>query len=86
MAVVRQPSGELFPTDSPIPASQMIGREDDVQEIAAALIGATNLIVAGPRRIGKTSVCQAAVTRAKGRGHYTASLDLFRIADTAELA
>ena len=86
MAFVRQASGELFPTDSPIPASQMIGRDDDVQEIAAALTGATNLIVAGPRRTGKTSVCQAAVTRVRGRGHYTASLDLFRIADAAELA
>src|ERR1700759_567995 len=64
----------------------MIGREDDVKEIAAALIGATNLIVAGPRRTGKTSVCQAAVTRAKAQRHYTASLDLFRIADAAELA
>ena len=83
---MRQASGELFPTDSPIPASQMIGREDDVLEIGAALVAATNVIVAGPRRTGKTSVCQAAVTRVKGHGHYTASLDLFRIADAAELA
>src|SRR5437763_1877818 len=31
---MRQASGDLFPTDIPIPASQMIGREDDVREIA----------------------------------------------------
>ena len=48
--------------------------------------GATNLIVAGPRRTGKTSVCQAAINRARRRGCYTVSLDLFRIADAAEFA
>lgn len=83
---VRQASGDLFPTDTPIPASQMIGREDDVREIAAALVGGTNLILAGPRRTGKTSVCEAALQRAERRGCYTTRLDLFRISDTAELA
>ncbi len=83
---MRQASGDLFPTDTPIPASQMIGREDDVQEIAAALMGGTNLILAGPRRTGKTSVCEAALHRAGRRGCYTTRLDLFRISDTAELA
>jgi hypothetical protein len=83
---MRQASGDLFPTDVPIPASQMIGRGDDVSEVAAALVGATNLIMAGPRRTGKTSVCEAALVRARRRGCYTARLDLFRIADAAELA
>ncbi|HEY2318062.1 MAG TPA: ATP-binding protein [Solirubrobacteraceae bacterium] len=83
---MRQASGDLFPTDIPIPASQMIGRGDDVQEIASALVNGTHLIVAGPRRTGKTSVCEAALGRAQRRGCYTARLDLFRIADAAELA
>jgi uncharacterized protein len=83
---VRQASGDLFPTDTPIPASQMIGREDDVREVATALVNGTNLILAGPRRTGKTSVCDAALLRARRRGCYTARLDLFRISDTAELA
>jgi hypothetical protein len=84
--VARHASGDLFPTDVPIPASQMIGRRDDVGEIAMSLLGATNVILAGPRRTGKTSVCQAALNRARRRGCYTVALDLFRIADTAELA
>jgi uncharacterized protein len=83
---MRQASGDLFPTDTPIPASQMIGREDDVSEIASALANGTNLIVAAPRRTGKTSVCDAALGRLARRGLYTAHLDLFRIADAAELA
>ena len=83
---MRQASGDLFPTDTPIPASQMIGRGDDVSEIATALANGTNLILAAPRRTGKTSVCDAALSRLARRGYYTAHLDLFRIADASELA
>lgn len=83
---MRQASGDLFPTDIPIPASQMIGRQDDVRELATALVGGTHLILAGPRRTGKTSVCDAALARAHQRGCYVVRLDLFRIADSAELA
>jgi hypothetical protein len=83
---VRQASGDLFPSDSPIPASQLIGRRDDVAEIATRLEAGTHLIVAGPRRTGKTSVCEAALTRVKRRGAYVAKLDLFRVSDAAELA
>jgi uncharacterized protein len=82
----RQASGDLFPTDEPIPAGQMIGRRDDVHEIAAALENGTSLVMAGPRRTGKTSVCEAALTRVKGRGIYVAAVDLFELADAAELA
>jgi uncharacterized protein len=82
----RQASGELFPTDEPIPASQMIGRVEDVAQVAGALENGTNLVLAGPRRTGKTSVCDAALTRAKAHGCYVASVDLFAIADDAEFA
>jgi uncharacterized protein len=83
---VRQASGDLFPTDAPIPASQMIGRREDVREVAMRLEAGTHLIVAGPRRTGKTSVCEAALTRARRRGAYVAKVDLFRVSDAAELA
>src|SRR5438270_1499282 len=84
--VARQRSSDLFPTDQPIPASQMIGREVDVREIVGSLAGGASVIVAGPRRIGKTSVCDAAVGRLARRGFYTVEVDLFRIASAAELA
>lgn len=83
---MRQTSGDLFPTDQPIPASQMIGRDVDVREIATAIQNATNVIVAGPRRTGKTSVCDAALVQAQSSGFYVVAVDLFRIADASELA
>src|SRR5262245_29452823 len=82
----RQASGDLFPTDSPIPSSQLIGRRDDVRELSTRLEAGTHLIVAGPRRTGKTSVCEAALGRLRRRGAYAAKVDLFRVADAAELA
>jgi uncharacterized protein len=82
----RQASGELFPTDSPLPASRLIGRREDVGELATRLEAGTHLIVAGPRRTGKTSVCEAALGRLARRGAYTAKVDLFRVSDAAELA
>src|SRR5437763_1325788 len=84
--MARQRSSDLFPTDQPIPASQMIGRDADVREIATGLSAGSNLIVAGPRRSGKTSVCDAALVRLAKRGFYTVGVDLFRIASAAEFA
>jgi hypothetical protein len=84
--MARQRSADLFPTDQPIPASQMIGRDADIREIASGLAAGSNLVVAGPRRSGKTSVCDAALGRLGKRGFYTVSIDLFRIATAAEFA
>jgi uncharacterized protein len=82
----RQRSSDLFPTDQPIPASQMIGREVDVREISAALAGGSSVVLAGARRTGKTSVCDAVLGRLGRRGLYTLGVDLFRIATAPELA
>lgn len=81
----RQRSSDLFPTDQPLPASQLIGREADVRELTETLAGG-NVILAGPRRTGKTSVCDAALSRLARRGCYTVAVDLFKIASASELA
>jgi hypothetical protein len=84
--MARQRSSDLFPTDHPLSADQMIGREADVREIAATLAGGASVVVAGPRRTGKTSVCDAALEQLAERNVYTVAVDLFRIATAAELA
>lgn len=84
--MAREPSAALFPSDQPLPSELLIGRQDDVDEIAATLIGGGHLIVAGPRRTGKTSVCDAALDVAAAQNCYVVSVDLFRIASAAELA
>jgi uncharacterized protein len=79
-------SGDLFPTDAPIGPEAMIGRADDVTRMATELLGGTNLVVAGPRRTGKTSVCDAAMAVCRAEGAYTVAVDLFLMADAAALA
>jgi AAA domain-containing protein len=79
-------SAELFPTDTPLPSKAMIGRSDDVDRLAAQLIGGGNVVVAGARRTGKTSTCEAALEVCRAETCHTASVDLFRTASAAELA
>jgi uncharacterized protein len=82
----RRGSAELFPTDTPIPVERMIGRQKEVAAIAGSLRGGGNLVIAGPRRTGKTTVCDAALARLVDDGHYIAAVDLFRLADAADFA
>jgi hypothetical protein len=82
----RKRSRELFPTDGPLPADRMIGRDGDVSELARVLGNGVHRILAGPRRTGKTSVCRAALSRLRRRRLYVVELDLFRIPNRAELA
>ena len=71
---MRQASGDLFPSDSPIPASQMIGRRDDVREVATRLEAGTHLIVAGAapdrqdQRVRGGAHARAPARRLRGRG------------------
>jgi uncharacterized protein len=82
----RIPSGELFPTDEPVAGEALIGRADDVDAIASSLLGAINVVLAGPRRLGKTSVARAALEVCRHAGAYTVAVDLFRQPDAAQLA
>lgn len=78
---------ELFPTDEPIPSDGLVGRADDITEIATQLQVGANVILAAPRRTGKTTVCDAAVERlAADDDYYTVKVDLFYIADIDQLA
>lgn len=84
--VSRVRSRDLFPTDAPLPAAQLIGRGEVVASLAAALTQGVHQIVLGPRRTGKTSVCRAALEQVAGDGTYVVSVDLFAIANRAEFA
>jgi len=82
----RVPSGELFPTDEPVAGEALIGRADDVDAIAGSLLGAINVVLAGPRRLGKTSVARAALEVCRRADAYTVAVDLFKQPDAAQLA
>lgn len=79
-------SAVLFPTDHPLRSADMIGRAGDVDRIALALLGGANAVMAGPRRIGKTTVADAALEVCREEAAYTAKVDLFDCSDAGTLA
>lgn len=83
----RPTPAELFPTDDPIVARDMIGRGSDVEAMSARLgAAAINVVLIGPRRTGKTTVCRAAVQRLAKDDFYTASIDLFHLSRVGQIA
>lgn len=84
--MARARSRDLFPTDQPVPASGMIGREADLVELSGRLANGIHQIVAGPRRTGKTTLCEAALEQLRKDGAYIVSVDLFQVSDAAALA
>jgi hypothetical protein len=64
----------------------MIARRQDVEELADALLAGTSIVLAGPRRTGKTSVACAALERVEAEGVYVAAVGLFRRRDVGDLA
>lgn len=77
----------LFPTDEPVEPGHLIGRADDVTEIAARLKLGSNVILSAPRRTGKTSVCDAVIAELrKDADCYAVTVDLFALDGTEQLA
>ncbi len=79
-------SADLFPTDHPVDPAHMVGRADDVDRVVGALLGGGNVVLAGPRRTGKTTVADAAIEACRRDGAYVATVDLFDLVDASELA
>jgi hypothetical protein len=86
MRDTRVGSADLFPTDRPVDPSHMIGRADDVGRVAASLSGGGNVVLAGPRRTGKTTVADAALQACRADGAYVAAVDLFGLPGPTEFA
>jgi uncharacterized protein len=76
---------ELFPTDDPVDPDLLIGRKGDVAAVASRLGAGTHVVIAGPRRTGKSTVALAALARARAAGLYTAGVDLWDYDDLSSL-
>jgi hypothetical protein len=64
----------------------MIGRGHEVRALKAGLSQGRHHVVGGPRRTGKTTLCQAVVARMADEGWYAVSVDLFSLTSLGELA
>src|SRR2546429_3626702 len=70
-----------FPVGGPVPAADLVGRETYLRRLTERLEDGQHVLVAGPRRIGKTSLVLEALRRLRRRGQHTAYVDCLGATD-----
>src|SRR5919197_4654972 len=75
-----------FPVGGPVPGADLVGRETYIRRIGERLWDGNHVLVAGPRRIGKTSIILEALRRLRRRGAHTAYVDCLGATDARGLA
>ena len=76
----------LFPLGGPVPESEIVDRENFIFSLQTRLAEGQSIMLAGPRRIGKTSLANEVLRRLKKQGLYTASVDFFRSSSKRKIA
>jgi hypothetical protein len=78
--------GRLFPLGGPVSEKDIVDREDFLVSLGTRLSEDHSIMLAGPRRIGKTSLALEVLRRLKIKDNYVAFVDLFRYNTKRELA
>ena len=86
LLAVAAPPGPHFPVGGPVPADDLVGREPYMRSTTARLAEGEHLLIAGPRRIGKTSVILEVLRRLRRKGAVTAYVDCLGATDVRGLA
>ena len=79
-------SNTLFPLGGPVSENDIVDREDFLKSIQTRLADGQNIMLTGPRRIGKTSLALETLRQLKKQGFYVAAVDFFRVSTKRELA
>lgn len=69
----------LSPVDQPVPEERQIGRTSSIDALERRLSEVSHQWLIGERRIGKTSVAEAVLTRLRGQGMVTLNIDLTKL-------
>src|SRR2546423_9664749 len=73
------------PVGGRVPAADLVGREPYLRRLVDRLEDGNHVLVAGPRRIGKTSIILEALRRLRRRGTHTAYVDCLGATDVRGL-
>ncbi len=76
----------VFPFGSMARGEDVVDRESYIREMVMRMEDGQSAVIAGPRRIGKSSVGREILRQAQVRGQYVASVDLFSANSTDTLA
>ena len=70
-----------FPLGGPVPSADLVGREGYIRRATTRLGDGNHILIAGPRRIGKTSVMLEVLRRLRRKGMHTAYIDCMGATD-----
>ncbi|MDQ2951709.1 MAG: ATP-binding protein [Chloroflexota bacterium] len=70
-----------FPVGGPVPSADLVGREAYIRRIAERLADGNHVLLAGPRRIGKTSLILEVLRRLRRKGALIAYVDCLGATD-----
>lgn len=76
---------DVFPFGKPAMREDVVDRESFIQEVKQRLTDGQSVMLAGPRRIGKSSIAWEIMRRLKADGAYTSNVDLFYVTSIEEL-
>ncbi len=76
MSDPHEPIGTLFPLGGPVPPDLIIGRRGEIDEIGGRLREGMSTMLAGARRIGKTTVCAAVCEQLESEGALVIEVDV----------
>ncbi len=62
---MREPVGQIFPAGGPVPPELVIGRRNEIESLLIHLRERVSVLVTGERRVGKTTLCDAACFEAE---------------------
>jgi AAA+ ATPase superfamily predicted ATPase len=78
--------GKLFPVGGPVSEKDVVDREDFIGSLQTRLSHGQSIMLAGPRRTGKTSLADEVLRRMRRQGAYTTVIDCFRLSDKRDFA
>ncbi|MDR3270409.1 MAG: AAA family ATPase [Peptococcaceae bacterium] len=71
-------TSRLFPLGRPVPREDLVGRQDFMKNLHNPLSEGQSVMLAGPRRVGKTSLAMEILRQFQEKNYDTAYFDLFR--------
>jgi len=70
----------------PVTGRELIGREQEINEIIQTIKAGQSVALIAPRRFGKTSIMMEVLNRLNSEKYYTGNIDIFTIPDIDQLA
>lgn len=77
---------QIFEIGRPVTGKELIGRDEEINELLSRAIGGQSMILVAPRRYGKTSILLEVSNRLKNEGFNVGYIDIFESVGLGEVS